>query len=115
MTALKAIVPLLLAAPQVVQLAAPAAVSPDVLEPSVRNEVDHALDVVPTNAVTYAEMPEALRLYCATNDVFRTNGLSRTDAAIRVVSAQGSDGRWLAGTNDVTAAAVELLRGVAGR
>jgi len=98
--------------PPVKLIAAPPMVSPDVLEPSVLNEVEHALDMVPTNAVSFAEMPERLRLYCTTNDVFRTNGLSRTDAAIRLVSAQGADGRWLVGTNDVTAAAVELLKGL---
>ena len=73
-------------------------VNEDVLEPSVRNEVGHALAMAPTNAPASRSLP------------FSTNGLSRTQIAIRLVSGQRSDGRWLAGTNDVTAAAVECLQ-----
>lgn len=85
-------------------------VSPDALEPSVRNEVDHARARAPsvsaTNALAAAEA-EFLRLY-------ETNGLSATDAAIRLVSTQRPDGRWTAGTNDVTRAALTLLDRLAG-
>ena len=85
-------------------LYAPPAVSPDVLEPSVQNEVDHALDMAPTNLTAAAsEAAEEA-------DVFGTNGLTRTEIAIRLVSSQRSDGRWMDGTNDVTSAAVELLK-----
>ena len=87
-------------------------VDADVLEPSVQNEVDHALSLVPTNVVAFVEAPEPLRLYCATNDVFRTNGATRTEIAIRLVSSQRADGRWLCGTNDVTSAAAEILKGL---
>jgi len=87
-------------------------VDADVLEPSVQNEVDHALSLVPTNVVSFADAPEPIRLFCTTNDLFGTNGATRTDIAIRLVSAQRSDGRWLCGTNDVTSAAVEMLRGL---
>jgi len=73
-------------------------VQEDVLEPSVVNEVGHALVRAPTNAAPTALLP------------FATNGLSRTQLAIRLVSAQGADGRWTVGTNDVTATAVELLK-----
>ena len=73
-------------------------VNEDVLEPSVRNEVLHALSLAPTNAPA-ATVPAAW-----------TNGQSRTQVAIRLVSAQKADGRWLAGTNDVTTAAVEILK-----
>lgn len=73
-------------------------VNEDVLEPSVRNEVRHALAVAPTNAPVRAGLPVA------------TNGLGRTQIAIALVSAQKADGRWFAGTNDVTSAAVELLK-----
>ena len=75
-------------------------VNEDVLEPSVRNEVRHALSLAPTNAPAAAILPAW------------TNGRSRTQIAIRLVSAQRADGRWLAGTNDVTSAAVELLKEV---
>lgn len=80
----------------------PTLVDDDVLEPSVLNEVEHALSRAPTNA------PPVV----VTNDVFALDGLSATDKAIRLVSAQQADGRWLAGTNDVTSAAVEILSGL---
>ena len=73
-------------------------VNEDVLEPSVRNEVCHALSIAPTNALPVTRLPVP------------TNGLNRTQLAIRLVSAQKADGRWLAGTNDVTSAATELLK-----
>lgn len=90
-------------------LTAQPTVSSDVLEPSVRNEVDHALSRAPaagTNALSRAAADFA-RLYA-------TNGLDATAAAIRLVSAQRPDGRWLVGTNDVTAAAIRILTGLAG-
>ena len=73
-------------------------VNEDVLEPSVRNEVRHALSLAPTNAPTATLLPVS------------TNGLNRTQLAIRLVSAQKADGRWFVGTNDVTSAAVSLLK-----
>ena len=73
-------------------------VKEDVLEPSVRNEVRHALSIAPTNAPAATALPVA------------TNGLNRTQIAIGLVSAQKGDGRWLVGTNDVTSAAIELLK-----
>ena len=73
-------------------------VNEDVLEPSVRNEVRHALSLAPTNAPA-ATVPAAW-----------TNGQNRTQVAIRLVSAQKADGRWLVGTNDITSAAVEILK-----
>ena len=74
----------------------------DVLEPSVQNEVDHAIARAPTNAPPAAAWRPA------------TNGLSRTAVAIRLVSAQRADGRWFDGTNDVTAAVLPLLSDLAG-
>ena len=73
-------------------------VNEDVLEPSVRNEVRHALSLAPTNAPAATILPTW------------TNGQNRTQIAIRLVSAQKADGRWLVGTNDVTSAAVEILK-----
>ena len=75
-------------------------VNENVLEPSVRNEVCHALSLAPTNAPAATILPAW------------TNGQNRTQVAIRLVSAQRSDGRWLVGTNDVTTAAVGLLKEV---
>ena len=73
-------------------------VNEDVLEPSVRNEVRHALSLAPTNAPAATVLPVP------------TNGLNRTQLAIRLVSAQKADGRWFVGTNDVTSVATELLK-----
>ena len=73
-------------------------VNEEVLEPSVRNEVRHALAIAPTNAPAATALPIA------------TNGLNRTQIAIGLVSAQKGDGHWIVGTNDVTSAVVETLR-----
>ena len=73
-------------------------VNEDVLEPSVRNEVQHALSIAPTNAPTATVLP------------IPTNGLNRTQIAIGLVSAQKGGGRWFVGTNDVTSVAIELLK-----
>jgi len=94
-------------------------VSEDVLEPSVRNEVDHALSLataaMSTNAIAAAASTTNTFAFAAapTNavpvDIFGTNGLSATEIAIRLVSSQRADGRWTSGTNDVTDAAVRIL------
>ena len=101
-------------------------VSEDVLEPSVRNEVDHALSLaaaaMSTNSPTAAPTPSpaaqpttnafafaAAPTNAAPGDIFGTNGLSATEIAIKLVSSQRADGRWLSGTNDVTAAAIQIL------
>ena len=81
-----------------VSITAQPLVNEDVLEPSVRNEVRHALSLAPTNAPPATVLPAW------------TNGQNRTQIAIRLVSAQKADGRWLVGTNDVTSAAVEILK-----
>ena len=73
-------------------------VNEDVLEPSVRNEVQHALSIAPTNAPMAMVLP------------IPTNGLNRTQIAIGLVAAQKGDGRWFVGTNDVTSVAIELLK-----
>ena len=80
-------------------------VNEDILEPSVLNEVEHALAVAPKAQATTNGVPEFL------TDV--TNAANRTQLAIRLVSRQGADGRWRQGTNDVTAAAVRLLEELA--
>lgn len=74
--------------------------NPDVLEPSVLNEVEHALARAPTNVVQ--------TVYAF------TNGATVTARALVLVSAQKSDGRWYDGTNDVTYAAVRELQRLSG-
>ena len=84
-------------------------VNPDVLEPSVANEVDHARSRAP--AVADAALSAAARDFVR---LYETNGLTATDAAVRLVSSQRPDGRWLSGTNDVTSAALRILDRLAG-
>ncbi|MCR5415126.1 MAG: hypothetical protein K6F50_10430 [Kiritimatiellae bacterium] len=83
-------------------VALPALVSDDVLEPSVRNEVDHA--------IAMGELALASETNSLPADVFGTNGLSDTGIALKLVSSQGPDGRWRTGTNDTTRLALEILR-----
>lgn len=85
-------------------------VDADVLEPSVQNEVDHALDLVPTNVLSKVDYTHDFRIFCATNDFFGTNGLSHSEIAIKLISCQKAGGTWTYGTNDVTAVAVEILK-----
>lgn len=98
-------------------------VSENVLEPSIQNEVDHALSRAPkterheviltTNSVmSVKSMTNGIGkvIYHPTGDIFGTNGLSLTDIAIKLVSSQKSDGSWKIGTNDVTSVAVDILK-----
>lgn len=82
-------------------------VGEDVLEPSVVHEVEHAL----------ARGEEALLRFDAaaeSADVSAFAGLKGTPLALRLVSAQRADGRWLSGTNDITYAVTKLLRDLIG-
>ena len=83
-------------------------VDADVLEPSVQNEVDHALFRAPTNEVA----PSAQSVAFAA--LWTTNGASATDRAIALVSSQRNDGRWFHDGKDVTPSAARLLRRAAG-
>lgn len=98
-------------------------VSENVLEPSVQNEVDHALSrapktecfkiIVTTNSVMSVKSATngiGKIFYHPTGDVLGTNGLSASDIAIKLVSSQKSDGSWKVGTNDVTSVAVDILK-----
>ncbi len=109
-------------------------VSEEVLELSVQNEVDHALSRAPAEAWTAATNVAPVVAVASTNDVrgactyacacaatsapvvappadvFGTNGLSATAIALKLISAQGPDGRWRVGTNDVTVTALRILR-----
>ena len=117
----------------------PPLVDEDVLEPSIQNEADHALSLARAAAPAPAAAPDTSPASPAPAEPlgpqspagrpprdasqepspvatspapplpFDTNGLSRTEIAIRLVSAQKADGRWYSGTNDVTSAAVEIL------
>ena len=85
-------------------------VNEDVLEPSVENEVEHALAIAPSNEVACAAAAVAVPAYAPPlAELGATGAVTRTALAVKLVSEQRADGRWLAGTNDVTAAAVGAL------
>ena len=78
---------------------------PDTLEPSVVNEVEHAL----------SRAPAATERLPFAGDVLSTNGLSATEVAIRLVSLQKADGSWIVNGTNVTAEAVRILEGLVGK
>ena len=79
----------------------------EVLEPSIRNEVDHALSVAATNEVAVSDASVAFAA------LYATNGMSATARAISLVSSQ-KGGRWQYEGRDVTPVARRLLRRAAG-
>ncbi len=104
----------------------PVLVSEEVLEPSVLNEVDHAISVAEQALASETNAPGAV-ISSATNaadggclptnivgiveaDVFGTNTLTATAIALKLVTTQQADGRWRVGTNDVTEIALEILK-----
>ncbi len=83
-------------------------VDEDVLEPSVQNEVDHAIDMAPTNAVAVTAAAFDFHM------LYSTNAMSATSRVIALVSSQECDGRWHFMSNDVTPVAVHHLKLAAG-
>jgi len=97
------------------------------LEPSVQNEVDHA--VARAEAWLAKEWPAAgtrdacpyrgddstagTNALAAARDVFGTNGLCSADVAIKLISSQKGGGWWITPTNAApTRLAVEILKGI---
>lgn len=73
------------------------------LEPSVANEVEHALDrVPPADACEDADV--------SLGDIFSTNGLSAADIAVSLVSRQDGAGRWIVNGTNATVEAVRILK-----
>ncbi len=78
------------------------------LEPSIQNEVDHAIDLAETWLGRHMDT-NAL----PSGDLFKTNGLAREKIALRLVSLQRGEGWWLTATNAApTKLAVEILKGL---
>ncbi len=78
------------------------------LEPSIQNEVDHALDRAAAWLGRHADTNAFPQ-----DDLFKTNGLPRERIALRLVSAQRGAGWWLTPTNAApTKLAVEILKGL---
>ena len=96
----------------------------DPLEPSLQNEVDHAIDLAelwlakhaPTNrtaAATNVCPRVALRGYDGARELFATNGLSHAQIALRFISGQKGAGWWVTSTNALpTRLAVDILKGL---
>ena len=78
------------------------------LEPSVQNEVDHALDRAEAWLGRHADtnaLPQG--------DFFKTNGMPRAQIALQLVSGQRGEGWWATPTNAApTRLAVEILKGL---
>ena len=81
--------------------------NPEVLEQSVLNEVEHAINLAPTNVVVAAATADEFVRACTTNSP------SATDLAISLVSSQ-KNGCWFWHGTNVTPAAVWLLRRIKG-
>ena len=93
------------------------------LEPSVQNEVDHAVSLGerwlaavasarrPCQGTNVAAAASARRPY--QGDLFATNGLTRERIAVKLISAQRAGGWWLMETNAApTRLAIEILKGL---
>ena len=94
------------------------------LEPSVQNEVDHAIELGErwlvaaasarrsyqdggTNVAAVAGRPPCQ------GDLFATNGLTREGIAIKLISSQRAGGWWLMETNTApTRLAIDILKGL---
>jgi hypothetical protein len=93
------------------------------LEPSIQNEVDHAVSRAERWLAGNASLPGDI-YELSSNDVKRvsflaekvflsTNGLTRTRMAIKLVSEQRGDGWWICLTNAApTRAAIQILKGL---
>ena len=78
------------------------------LEPSVQNEVDHAVSL---GERWLAAVASARRPY--QGDLFATNGLTRERIAVKLISSQRAGGWWLMETNTApTRLAIEILKGL---
>lgn len=86
------------------------------LEPSVQNEVDHAVGLAEAwLAGRAAAVPAATNALLRAEDLglFPTNGLSREKIAIRLIASQKGEGWWATPTNDApTRLAVNILKGL---
>ena len=86
------------------------------LEPSVQNEVDHAVALgerwlaARSASAPYQGTNVAA---AATGDLFSTNGLTRERIAVKLISSQRAGGWWLMETNTApTRLAIQILKGL---
>lgn len=93
------------------------------LEPSIQNEVDHAISSAERwlgknaslSGCIYETSSNGVKKVSAmAQKVFdSTNGLSRTRIAVKLISSQRGEGWWVCSTNAApTRAAVQILKGL---
>ncbi|MBO7688562.1 MAG: hypothetical protein J6V72_19445 [Kiritimatiellae bacterium] len=87
------------------------------LEPSVQNEVDHAVARGERWLAAAAGRPSCrgtnVAAVACVGDLFSTNGLTRERIAVKLISSQRAGGWWLMETNTApTRLAIEILKGL---
>lgn len=95
------------------------------LEPSVQNEVDHAIALGERWLAAHVPAVAGRPPYQGTNvaavagrspyqgDLFATNGLTREGIALKLISSQRAGGWWIMETNAApTRLALEILKGL---
>jgi len=83
------------------------------LEPSIQNEVDHAIDRGEAWLVRQRLPAPATNRVETACDLFATNGLTREKIALKLISAQRGEGWWVTSTNAApTRLAVTILKGL---
>lgn len=88
------------------------------LEPSVQNEVDHAVDMGERWLAGFAahDLQKSATNHeprVTSRELGLTNGLTRAEIALKLVSSQRGGGWWLVETNAApTRLAIEILKGL---
>ena len=83
------------------------------LEPSVQNEVDHAVALGERWLAAHPPATNAPAAYEPSGDLFATNGLTREGIAVKLISSQRAGGWWLMETNAApTRLALDILKGL---
>ena len=82
------------------------------LEPSIQNEVDHAVALGERWLAAHGNVARSSSASYQ-GDLFATNGLTRERIAIKLISSQRAGGWWLMETNAApTRRAIEILKGL---
>ena len=83
------------------------------LEPSVQNEVDHAVSLGERWLAAHPPATNAPAAHMPSGDLFATNGLTRERIALKLISSQRAGGWWLMETNAApTRLALDILKGL---
>ena len=83
------------------------------LEPSVQNEVDHAVSLGERWLAAHPPATNAPAAHMPSGDLFATNGLTRERIALKLISSQRAGGWWLMETNPApTRLAIQILKGL---